>query len=351
MKLIPRLKDKILEHSNDYGTIERAFKLNSGLPSIIRVSNKSVRLAKSPVSIVIPVYIGERLDIVLEKLNKQVYKNFEVILIDDGSPVSVWNKVKDHKYSFPLKFIRVKKNKGTAAAINIGIQTAIYEIIVLMDQDMIQLPETIAKIAVRHQYTDNVVFVGFRECIYYKDYLKINKRRGPNIEDDWRIKTVGNNKFLDLTIKQYSKIKEGKKYYIIKETNYLKDFCRGKQISYWDLPTMVVGHSVSFKRKYAIKAGGFIENFFKGWGMDDISFGAALIAHNSYIIPALDWKSFHINHTRYSGSREIEIKELKNNLNSYLKKFLTLPLDKHIFTKHKIKKTMCVNNITYYETP
>lgn len=93
------------------------------------------------VSVVIPCYnqshfLGEA----IESINKQTYKNFEIIVIDDGSTDvgidSVINKFGD------IKLIR-QKNLGLAAARNTGLRESNGEFIIFLDSDDRLLPKAL----------------------------------------------------------------------------------------------------------------------------------------------------------------------------------------------------------------
>jgi len=84
------------------------------------------------VSVIIPVYNEEKyLFYCLNSLQNQTYKNFEIIIIDDGST--------DKSIEIAKKFntVLVKQNhKGAGSARNNGAQHSKGEIIVLLDADM-----------------------------------------------------------------------------------------------------------------------------------------------------------------------------------------------------------------------
>ncbi len=82
-------------------------------------------------SVIIPVYnrasfIKEAIESVL----KQTYKNFELIVVDDGST----DETPQIIANYPVKLIR-QSNRGVSAARNAGIRMARGEIIALLDSD------------------------------------------------------------------------------------------------------------------------------------------------------------------------------------------------------------------------
>lgn len=88
------------------------------------------------ISIVIPVYKAEKfLHRCIESLLRQTYTNFEIILVDDGSPDSS-GKICD-EYSYKYSFIKSfhTNNNGVSAARNYGITRAQGEWICFIDSD------------------------------------------------------------------------------------------------------------------------------------------------------------------------------------------------------------------------
>lgn len=91
---------------------------------------------KTKISVVVPVYNVEKyLERCVESLLAQTYKNFEIILVDDGSPDNC-PKMCDE---YALKFSNVKsfhtKNRGQGAARNFGVSKAEGEFVSFVDSD------------------------------------------------------------------------------------------------------------------------------------------------------------------------------------------------------------------------
>lgn len=93
-------------------------------------------MEKGLVSIITPMYNGERfVGETIESVLKQTYKNWEMIIIDDGSKDNGPNLVREYE----LKDTRIKlisqKNAGSGAARNNGIRRASGNYICLLDAD------------------------------------------------------------------------------------------------------------------------------------------------------------------------------------------------------------------------
>lgn len=87
------------------------------------------------VSVIIPTYNEEK-DILscLKSLNKQSFRNFEVIVVDDGSTDNTLKKLRSAK-SNKLKIL-TQKHLGAGAGRNKGVSRATGKILVFVDADM-----------------------------------------------------------------------------------------------------------------------------------------------------------------------------------------------------------------------
>ena len=96
------------------------------------------------VSVIIPVYNAEKyIAATLQSVLDQTYQNFELLIIDDGSPdrsIDICRQFTDPR----IKIIS-QENRGVAAARNHGIRVAQGEYIAFLDADDIWLPTKIEK--------------------------------------------------------------------------------------------------------------------------------------------------------------------------------------------------------------
>lgn len=85
-------------------------------------------------SIIIPVYNGEKtIGRCLRSVFDSIYKNFEVIVVDDGSTDETWKIVQ----GFPCRAIRLDRNCGVATARNKGAEKAEGKILLFLDADVL----------------------------------------------------------------------------------------------------------------------------------------------------------------------------------------------------------------------
>ena len=98
---------------------------------------------KLKASVVIPNYNSEKYIIgTLESLNNQTFKDFEVIVVDDGSTDKSAKLIKDFYSKFSLIVIK-QKNSGPASARNLGAKNSKTNIIIFLDSDCVPYPDFI----------------------------------------------------------------------------------------------------------------------------------------------------------------------------------------------------------------
>ncbi|MEW5784291.1 MAG: glycosyltransferase [Bacillota bacterium] len=101
-------------------------------------------MRRPKVTVVLPVFNGEKyLREAVDSILNQTYTDFELLVIDDGSTDSsaaIVNAYNDRR----VKLVQSSKNRGIAAALNIGIDLAGGEYMARMDSDDISLPERLA---------------------------------------------------------------------------------------------------------------------------------------------------------------------------------------------------------------
>jgi len=111
-------------------------------------------------SIVIPVYnTGLYLKETLESLLGQTFKDFEAIIINDGSTDNSWEIIESIKDARFTK-IDLNENKGISAARNIGLEKAQGELLAIIDSEDIADPKWLEKIDVFFITNKDVDIVG-----------------------------------------------------------------------------------------------------------------------------------------------------------------------------------------------
>lgn len=109
-------------------------------------------------SIIIPCYDAEE-DIFrrcLDSIKNQTLKPYEVICIDDASPIETPQIAKEYGF----KYIRHKENKNNGGARNTGIREATGDYLVFVNSDDYILPNTLEEIDKVNKGQD-LILIGF----------------------------------------------------------------------------------------------------------------------------------------------------------------------------------------------
>jgi undecaprenyl-phosphate 4-deoxy-4-formamido-L-arabinose transferase len=114
-------------------------------------------------SIVVPVYKGETLIeplvVQLSKMVPSFAENYEIILVNDGSPDHSWSVIQSltRKYKC-VRGVAMMRNYGQHNATLCGVRLARYEITVTMDQDLQHQPEDIPLLLAKIEEGFDVVY-------------------------------------------------------------------------------------------------------------------------------------------------------------------------------------------------
>ncbi len=118
------------------------------------------------VSVIIPTYnSAEYITEALDSVFAQTYKNYEVIVIDDGSTDNTKDVLKP--YMSRIKYI-YKENGGVSSARNVGIKNAEGEYIAFLDSDDIWLPEKLERQIERFNSEPDLGLV-YSNCIRFSE--------------------------------------------------------------------------------------------------------------------------------------------------------------------------------------
>jgi len=107
-------------------------------------------------SIIVPVYNRpDEVSELLESLSKQTFKDFELVLVEDGSTKPCANVVEAYRADMHIQYL-VKENTGRSDTRNVGMKHAQGDYFIFFDSDCIIPPpylETIDRL-LRDNYTD-----------------------------------------------------------------------------------------------------------------------------------------------------------------------------------------------------
>ena len=91
-------------------------------------------------SIIVPVFNRpDEVDELLQSLTAQTFKDFEVVVVEDGSTVPCEEVCRKYEGRLPLRYF-VKPNSGPGQSRNYGAERAEGEWLIVLDSDVV-LPE------------------------------------------------------------------------------------------------------------------------------------------------------------------------------------------------------------------
>ncbi len=127
------------------------------------------------ISVVSPVYLGEKMvHLLVERLNNTlnaIGTDFEIILVEDGSPDNSWQEIEKVCQTDPnVKGIKLSRNFGQHYAITAGLQAAEGDWIVVMDCDLQDQPEEIPKLFEKTKSGYDIVYA--QRTIRHDGFLK-----------------------------------------------------------------------------------------------------------------------------------------------------------------------------------
>lgn len=146
------------------------------------------------ISVIVPVYKAEKyIHRCIDSLLAQTFKNFELLLVDDGSPDSSGEICDEYAHIDSRVRIFHKENGGVSSARQYGTDNAIGEYIIHIDSDD-WVEKNMLKDLYQKAITDNADMV---MCDYYIDYANksIQVKQAPAALDH---KTVLKELFINL---------------------------------------------------------------------------------------------------------------------------------------------------------
>lgn len=135
------------------------------------------------VSVIIPTYNGAHKVVnALKSLEQQTLKDFETIVVIDGSIDSTLEVIRQTSFNLSSLKIIEQENGGRSKVRNNGVREAISDLIIFMDDDMRFTPEVIEQHINHHQKYSNSILGGNQiedlseiqnDIQFYKRYLSL----------------------------------------------------------------------------------------------------------------------------------------------------------------------------------
>lgn len=135
---------------------------------------------KPLISIIVPVYKTEQfLNKCIDSIINQTYPNFEIILVDDGSPDSCPQICDEYAHHDNRIFVIHKDNGGLSSARNAGIDKSTAEYLTFIDSDDYIEPEMIENIvkALTLQPDSDLVFIREKSVNIHGKTTHINGKK------------------------------------------------------------------------------------------------------------------------------------------------------------------------------
>jgi len=158
---------------------------------------KQMTTKKPPrVSIILPAYNAEySIRASIESILRQTFKDFELIIVNDGSTDKTKRIIKD--FDDPrIVFIDQKENKGLVNALNIGIDSATGIYIARQDADDSSQPKRIQKEVEALSKHHDLVIVGTNGNLVDMKGQNIGTQRMPNHDSAIRMSLFSSNPFI-----------------------------------------------------------------------------------------------------------------------------------------------------------
>ncbi len=125
------------------------------------------------VSVIIPTYnYGEFIGDAIDSVLNQTYKDYEIIIVDDGSTDNTIEILEEYRDKADIRYF-YQENKGPAAARNLGVKKSTGKYISFLDADDVYVPE---KLEEQVDILNNNKKVG----LVYSDFLYTKKNLHSN---------------------------------------------------------------------------------------------------------------------------------------------------------------------------
>lgn len=112
------------------------------------------------VSVLMPAYNAEKyISEAIESILSQTYKNFELVIVNDGSEDQTENIIKSFQDK-RIKYVNLKKNKGISEARNKCLELAQGKYLANLDSDDIALPTRLEKQVIFMKKNPNIAVCG-----------------------------------------------------------------------------------------------------------------------------------------------------------------------------------------------
>src|SRR5687768_10186088 len=123
-----------------------------------------------PVSVIIPTYNGaDKIPFIIKALEHQTFKEFEVLVVVDGSTDNTLEVLNNIKPTFSSFKVLSQENKGRASVRNTGVKNANGDLLIFFDDDMLPIEScVVAHVAHHEKYPNSILTGGLIEEVNFK---------------------------------------------------------------------------------------------------------------------------------------------------------------------------------------
>ena len=140
------------------------------------------RMDKPLISVILPVYNAERYIVdCINSILSQSFKNFEIVIIDDGSNDSSKEIIKN--YDDPRIVFRSRENRGLGATLNELIDLSRAELIIQMDANDIMLKDRLW-LQYNFMKSNQKCVLSGTQIRYFNGVATINRTPFPEVDAD-----------------------------------------------------------------------------------------------------------------------------------------------------------------------
>lgn len=241
--------------------------------------NQKLELEKNiKISLIIPIYKKKDfIEAVLESINYQTYRNFEVIVAEDDNTLKSFINNLRNKVNYKLIHVQ-QEDLGYRrnTALNNGVKNSLGNLIVVIDQDCMLHPKFLEEYA--KNFNNGDMFVGRR--------FNLGK------------------KYTEVVLK--NKIRKFNLFRLIFTDCRIKEIARGAYLPWLKVKrtTRCLGSNFGIKRELLLKLNGFDENYI-GYGLEDVDIEKRVLMAGGKIFSMKNKAiQYHLYHPEPQGNLE-----------------------------------------------
>ena len=197
------------------------------------------------------------LNLTLAAYTQQSFKDFEIVIVDDGSTDNTKEIVDKYSSSLNIKYV-YQTNMGISKAKRKALENAVYDYVILTDDDRMPCVDFVKQHKERLDSEDKCVIIG-KEC---RILSRFSRKIRYSFEDEFSL------------YQNYPELLEEDDKLMFSEKNIFEDF--NSVIKCFELPESNTGNILSAVNKYGEKFEGFELAWSKAYG-GNIAFNKAFL--------------------------------------------------------------------------